>query len=332
MNLGILLWNTCNAACAHCAVNSGPKEKAIMTDGEIFNLIDSAFYDCSSPSIGFSGGEAFLYYDRLCRILRYATAKGALVAVNTNGFWGKNYDDACDKIRELNEIGVKKLVVSIDEFHEKFIPTQFPINVIKACKSLHLEVELQFVSTKSSLRLSDLLNSHGDDLLNISCREIPCHPVGRAGAIPKDHLFLNKKAPDGLCPSAIMSVSADGRLIPCCNTAGHSPELELGLVGDDIPKINEKFQSDSLFAILRKRGPKAFYNIAVSKELIDENNNHIDQCHLCHSLFKAEGSRTILTEYADSLMEDVVVEELLHRVTRDISNQAILNSHVEPLS
>ncbi|WP_433749746.1 radical SAM protein [Paenibacillus amylolyticus] len=88
MNLGILLWNTCNAMCDHCAVSSSPFENGYMTDEQIFPIIDSAFYDCKKPKIGLSGGEAFLYFERLCNIVDYAINKGAEISINTNGFWG----------------------------------------------------------------------------------------------------------------------------------------------------------------------------------------------------------------------------------------------------
>ena len=318
MNLGILLWNTCNAACDHCAVNSSPKEKPVMTDEQICRLIDSAFCDSENPSIGFSGGEAFAFFDRLCRILRYATAKGASVSVNTNGFWGRNYEDACCKIKILKAIPVSKLVVSIDDFHDRFLPKAYPLAVIRACKEHQLEVDLQFVATRNSSRLADLLREHGEELLNVTCREIPCHPVGRAASFAESSLFLAPRVPGGLCPSAIMSASADGRLIPYCNTAGHLKELQLGSVDDDVIAVNERFLNDPVFVVMRHLGPKAFYEQAVALGLLGHEKGHVDQCHLCHSLFVNSGSREKLRPSAEALLAEVRYNMFLRQYERNL--------------
>ena len=140
MNLGILLWNTCNLECAHCAVNSGPREKSYLTNDEIFKIIDSAFVDDTRPAIGLSGGEAFIHYKRLKRIIKYATDKGARVSINTNGYWGNTIEKAEKIVSELINLKVTKIVISIDDFHEDYLEAENPINVIRACKNKHLEV------------------------------------------------------------------------------------------------------------------------------------------------------------------------------------------------
>ncbi|MBY0473993.1 MAG: radical SAM protein [Nitrosomonas sp.] len=287
MNLGILLWNTCNAACSHCAVNSGPSEKSVMTDDQIFELIDGAFYDCSRPKIGLSGGEAFAFFDRLCKICRYAINKGAIVSVNTNGFWGTSAEEAKKKVQIIKSIGVSRLVVSIDEFHQEYIDVARPLNVIRACRSEHLEVEVQFVATKATSRLADFLAKHGDDLLNIRCREIPCHPVGRAAEkIDAGHLFTSNEIPTGKCPSLILSASAEGNIIPCCNAAGHLPSLQLGTVADDISDIHRKFVESPLSYVMVTQGPQAFIPAAEKAGFKHRDGGYIDQCHLCYEIFK----------------------------------------------
>jgi Radical SAM superfamily len=287
MNLGILLWNTCNAACDHCAVNSGPSQKAVMTDDQIFKLIDSAFYDAPQPKIGLSGGEAFSFFERLCKICSYATQKGALVSINTNGFWGTSIDDARKKIQAIKVIGVKQIIVSIDDFHQEYIDIARPLNVIRACKIEHLEVEVQFVATKATSRLSNLLENYGDDLLNIRCREIPCHPVGRAETeIEANHIFAKKEVPTGLCPSLILSASAEGKVIPCCNTAGHLPALQVGTISDDIPLLHRKFVTSPFAYVMATKGPIAFVPAVVEGGFAHPTSGYVDQCHLCYEIFK----------------------------------------------
>jgi len=310
MNLGILLWNKCNATCKHCAVDSSPFERYSMTNDQIFKAIDSSFYDCSTPSIGLSGGEAFINYERLKQIIKYATDKGARVSVNSNGFWGKSIEKAREIVRELKQLKLSQLVISIDEFHEEFINADSPINVIIACKYEHLEVRLQYVSVKNGKRLTDLLSVHGDRLLNIECREIPLHPVGRGAQYSREYLFLERGIPMGLCPSAILSISAKGNIIPCCNTAGHLPALKIGDINtDSLQDVDFEFKNDPLFIILCRFGPQAL--IEKAKEhgyCLDDG--YIDQCHLCYTLFKNERIAKILRQSSRQILDELIYEDL----------------------
>ncbi len=287
MNLGILLWNKCNASCSHCAVSSGPLEGTVLTDDEIFKAIDAAFYDGSPPKIGLSGGEAFLYFRRLEGIIRYATSKGATISVNTNGSWATSVEYAVKKLSKLKSAGLSRLVVSADDFHSEYIDEIRPMMVIRACKIVHLEVELQFVATKKTGRLADLLARHGDTLLNVRCREIPCHPVGRAAKeVPIEDLFLQPNVPRTPCPSAILSIAADGRVIPCCNSAGHLPSLQVGHIREPLEDVHQKFISSPLLRVLVSEGPAALLESAKSAGYRERSQGYIDQCDLCYDIFR----------------------------------------------
>ena len=306
MNLGILMWNTCNAACDHCAVSSGPKDKTSNSDEDILRLIDECCQDDPEPSIGLSGGEAFLHYDRLRKIISYASERGAKVSVNTNCFWATSLAKATTIVKEIKDIGLTKLVVSTDEFHAKYIPQERVVTAVKACKDVHLQVDLQFVSTRSTSRLSDFLAEFGDELLNISCREIPCHPVGRAGEkIRREDLFVAPGVPTGLCPSAVMSISAKGDVIPCCNTAGHLPALRIGTVTEPLVDLHDKFRTSAVMQLLCAEGPASFLGAARSAGY-EAKLGYVDQCHLCYDLFQNCEIAAALKDYAATKMASVV--------------------------
>lgn len=300
------MWNTCNAACDHCAVSSNPKDRTTNSDEDIRRLIDQCCADDPEPSIGLSGGEAFLYFPRLIKIIEYARERGAKVSVNTNCYWANSREKALDLVRQIKDAGLTKLVVSTDEFHLKYIPAERVINAILACKDVHLEVDLQFVSTKRSYRLADFLEEHGDDLLNISCREIPCHPVGEARKnIAEEDLFIREGVPLGLCPSAVMSISAKGDVIPCCNTAGHLPALRIGDVREPLRDLHDKFRTSAVMQILCAEGPATFLD-AAEKAGYHRERGYVDQCHLCYDLFKNERIALSLKEFAATKMSEVV--------------------------
>lgn len=299
MNIGILLWNTCNASCAHCAVSSGPDAARVMSNSQIKKIIDGAFWDGKRPSIGLSGGEAFLHLDDLLEIIAYAVKKGARVAVNTNCYWAQDMDQARSIVRQVQAAGVHKLVASTDTFHRKYIDDQGVVNAVNACIEAHLEIEVQYVATRKSERMFEFIGRHADELVNITCREIPCHPVGRAEKMKPQTLILRSKLPGGTCPNAVLSVSADGRYIPCCNTAGHLEALQVGTIVENAQDVACRFAHSPVMRKLWKSGPRSFVGTALATGFVPQPLGYVDQCHLCHDLFKEPGMAAQLKDQAE---------------------------------
>lgn len=322
MDIGILLWNTCNARCAHCAVSSGPDASREMSNADIIAIIDGAFIDSTAPNIGLSGGEAFYHYDDLRYIVSYATSRGANISINTNCFWATSDDEAARIVSDLKAIKVKQIVVSFDTYHAKYINEECVVRAISACRKAHLKVELQFVSSRKTKHLHEFLKDHADLLLNVTCREIPCHPAGRAANMSSSSMFLSKDIPHGLCPNAVLSVSADGRYIPCCNAAGHLPSLSLGTIGDDQSKIYNNFCNSPVMHILWARGPQAFLSSAANAGYSIPNGGYIDQCHLCHDLFKDDDLALVLKEYAENEVFGVIYNSYCEEISDSDSSSA----------
>ena len=286
MNIGILLWNTCDASCAHCAVSSSPTEARVMSNSDIKKIIDGAFLDGKKPSIGLSGGEAFLYLADLLEIVAHAVQKGGRVSVNTNCHWAQDMAEARRIVRLVKKAGVHKLVASTDTFHKKYIDDQCVIHAVNACIEAHLEIEIQYVATRKTERMFEFIEKHADDLVNITCREIPCHPVGRAEKMKRSALILRSKLPKGTCPNAVLSVSADGRYIPCCNTAGHLKALQMGTIAEDQQVVARRYAHSPVMRKLWEKGPISFVASAQAAGFVPQPLGYVDQCHLCHDLFK----------------------------------------------
>jgi hypothetical protein len=285
-----------------------------MTDDQILRAIDAAFHDDSRPSIGFSGGEVLLHVDRLCRFLSYATRRGARTSITTNAFWARTAESADTTVRRLLAAGLTRMVVSTDEFHQEFVPESRAVNAILACKRAHLEVELQWVSARGRRRMASFLAEHGDALLNINCREFPCHPVGRGATVVAADLILQPGLPDGKCPSAVVSVAADGRVIPCCNTAGHLPTLQVGHIDEDLVALDKKNQRDPAMVVLRRLGPRRLAE-AVG-EFHPNPSGYVDQCHLCFDLFKDP----TIARACRAAAVDVLTDEIAGQVASSACN------------
>lgn len=66
----------------------------------------------------------------------------------TNAFWAYSLKAAEEKLKRLKEAGLHLINISIDKFHQEFVPIQWVRNAIDAAKSLGIEIILGSVITK----------------------------------------------------------------------------------------------------------------------------------------------------------------------------------------
>jgi len=201
----------CNIQCDHCCLNCGPHrtEKIDMEDAKyILKGIAASGKRC----VDLMGGEPFLNYVTLSELILYSSDIGLDIDVSTNGFWSKTVETARHKLSDLSVYGLKRITVSIDTFHQKFIPLAYPLNVIRAARELGLSSFCVFC-TSSDLKkdqniLSDL-KKEGVDIFIINTT-----PAGRSAS-----LML---VPDiRSCKLLNINILLNGDTFACC---GHSDE------------------------------------------------------------------------------------------------------------
>ena len=117
----LISWNmtfACNLRCPHCYMDAGERAgKRELSTEEGKTLIDQ-IAEVSKPILILSGGEPLLRKD-VFELARYATEKGLIVAMGTNGTL------ITDSVaRDLKSSGVKAVAVSLDssipERHDEF--------------------------------------------------------------------------------------------------------------------------------------------------------------------------------------------------------------------
>ena len=137
----LIAWNLtkrCNLRCAHCYLSAGERDAGStdeLSTGECLRVVDELCTVNPAAILVLTGGEPLLRRD-LTEISRYATQKGMMVVVGTNGTL---LTDA--KIRELQNVGVMGVSISVDSLdphkHDTFrrLPgaLEAAINGIDAC-------------------------------------------------------------------------------------------------------------------------------------------------------------------------------------------------------
>lgn len=294
--LSLLPWNTCNARCAHCGPESGPKDKTRIKHEHNLFLIEEAgkLYD-NDWCLTLSGGEVFLFYDRLLEYVKHTKKHGGYTTLITNCYWAKTEEKAIELLTPLKEADLKVLGISLGHFHKEYIKPEYVRNAIKAAKKLNLACRVRSVASKSG-RLSDVLKSIEDaNPWFMSVMEMPLVPHGRAASLPKEEFFYMEELPSGLCPAASMTFNPNGKAMVCCNGGGDLAPLQIGdIYEDSLADLEYQFISDPTLNLLRNKGPKECLKYLTIEEVENvKNEKYVNECHLCISLFKGKKGKEL---------------------------------------
>ena len=121
---GLMLTYRCSAACRFCYYHCSPQASGLMSvETAIESWQGLVRIAGKYAKVHITGGEPFLYFDRMAQILKHASRLGLtpLDSLETNaGVWSSD-NELRDQLRFLDDCGLDRLKVSWDAFHEEFI-------------------------------------------------------------------------------------------------------------------------------------------------------------------------------------------------------------------
>ena len=125
---GFMVTYWCNARCAFCYVHSAPNRGGDMPQDEALamwrGLDQLAAEHGKTMRIHLAGGEPFGDWPRLLSLIRAARDAGLtpLEKVETNAYWATQDGLTRARFEQLDALGMEKLIVSSDVYHQEFIP------------------------------------------------------------------------------------------------------------------------------------------------------------------------------------------------------------------
>ncbi len=125
---GLLLTYKCSASCEFCYYNCTPQKNGLMSvDTAVSAWQSLKTLAGNRAKIHLTGGEPFLYFETLEQILIAAKKQslGPVDMIETNASWATNEKIAREKISRLNELGINKLKISCDPFHQEYVDIKF---------------------------------------------------------------------------------------------------------------------------------------------------------------------------------------------------------------
>ncbi len=297
--VGLILTERCNIACPHCWLSSGPDKEGLMRLEDALRYVDEAAELPSMKWISITGGEPFLLYDEMLRIIHHASELGLKTECVTNCYWATSREEAEDRLRELVEAGLDVINISVDDFHQRFIPFERVRNCYEAAKSLGLKVVIQSVYGRGSrLRLDEIIRRLGEEgirVLGPRPRGKPLYaiaiesgfiPIGRGAMIPREEWPIGSGPVEGPCQVVLrdISISQDGRLLPCCSALSLLPQASIGALTERrLRELVEEAVEMELFRWLRENGP---LGIADKTGFRLNPEGYVNRCHLCYEVLR----------------------------------------------
>jgi len=123
-SVGVLLTYKCNCRCAFCYYNCSPEKSGLAETGMVIDIYKSLKELCGERAkVHLTGGEPFLYWQRLCEILEAVRREnlGGVDLVETNAYWASDDDIIKERLGVLDELGMHRLKISCDPFHQEYI-------------------------------------------------------------------------------------------------------------------------------------------------------------------------------------------------------------------
>ena len=156
-----------------------PVDTAINAWGSLKSLAGDA------AKIHITGGEPFLYWDRLQQILREGQKQklGIVDLIETNGFWAENEKEIRQKLKALDELGMHKLKISCDLFHQEYVDIERVRRLAHIAEELLGTERLQVRWRKyldSPVETKKLSLSQRNERFVDTIKEYPCRFTGRA--------------------------------------------------------------------------------------------------------------------------------------------------------
>jgi len=186
-SVGLLLTYNCNAACEFCYYHCSPQKTGLMP-------IDTAIGAWQSlkilvgdrAKIHLTGGEPFLFWDHLLRILEEAKKQNLrkVDLIETNGFWATSEKIITQRLKILDELGMERLKISTDPFHQEFVDIE-PVRQLASLASKILGPDLVLVRWRKYLEnpvaMKDIPPAEREERYISAIEDYPCRFTGRAG-------------------------------------------------------------------------------------------------------------------------------------------------------
>lgn len=290
-NAGLLLTYKCNASCEFCYYNCSPQQGGLMeVETAIASWQGLRELAGEDAKIHITGGEPFLYWEQLEEILREEKREKLRPCdlIETNGFWATDEAIVKERLGVLDELGMKRLKVSVDPFHQEYVDVEPARRLAHIAKEL-LGAQRVLVRwekyLENPIEMKGLSKQEKQQRYREAVKDYPCRFTGRAAGKLAELVATDtvEQIAKQNCRTAFLGAKGV-HIDPYGNVfSGTCSGIILGNVTEDsLGDIWEKWQpgDDEIINTLFFSGPAGLLGEAV-KCGYRPKTVYAGKCHLC---------------------------------------------------
>jgi len=295
-SLGLHITDRCNARCLHCSFGCGPEIEGSMDSEEVIQYVTDA-KALNAEIVCITGGEPMLYPNLVKKIISKCNDLSFQeIWVFTNGFWAQDLSEAHAIAKELENLGLTKMFLSVDFFHQCYIPIKSVKNAIEASLESNLEISIDarfigatYEQNEFNLATRSYLEFLGEFLSKVEIIKAQAMFVGRAAESVVKHVktkplseILNEKCPGAWAGGTLefpLGVDVDeiGSVTIC-------PALSIGNTHEaSLKKIIKEYnyRDFEVISVLHEDGIEGLMKLA-SRNGFVPRKAYVDGCHFCY--------------------------------------------------
>lgn len=319
--LGLVLGYECNIRCRHCLWGDTLENPLKMTAEEACDYIDQATELDNIYLIGFTGGEAFLFKGVMQEAMLYAARTYGLPScIGSNSSFATSQDKAKKLLEKYWGIGLRRLQLSVDDFHQEWVSIERVRNAVRAAMEIGIKTTLVCIITEQTKRASDYLGAlevETGPLLEIA--EAPCTPVGFAAErINPGDFQRHKGVPSDWCSMLrVLNVLPDGSVQMCCGAPFSKDVFKAGNAKQErLAQIVARAEQDPLFNALSS-GFGVRHLIPIIEEAglggLIKYDRYASSCDACHDLLTNPLIIDALRRALRSRVDEMYINRVLDR-------------------
>lgn len=324
--LSVIITFQCNAECDQCGTFSSPRERGMIDEVVLRQLIDEA-KKLKFEAIVFTGGEATLRWNALKRLIKYASNQGLLTRLVTNAVWATSRTKGLEKLNELCAAGLNEINFSTGDEHKRFVPLSSVANAINAAMVEGIP-HRTMIETRSSSKFSceELLSEFPLDQREtiqgalIESPWMPMSPFHEYGYDEKTPTAnsANLHAHMG-CDSVLGTYVAypDGKLSACCGLGARMiEEMHVGTFSPhDSTALHDAIveaEQDMIKLAVHFYGPfRVLQWAAECDPSIQWENKFAHKCQGCAKMYKDEAARKGVVDGVLANIDDIEFATML---------------------
>lgn len=292
---GLIPNYVCSSTCAHCVYNCSPKREKDYIDQEMVRHDLNKIRSLGCRSVHIGGGEPMLNFEKLKMVVRTASeCDVGIEYIETNSSWYHDIEDAIGKLKELQDIGINCLLLSISPFHNSYIPFSKVKGVMNACRFTGVNIfpwiadfiqDVESFDDKTTHSLEEYREKFGERYWENLPGKYYLTFRGRAlktfrdqmREIPLEKILAgNRGGCFELTDTSHFHVDLYGNYIPglCTGLAIQVEDLNTELTPEKYPFFCGLFQD----------GINGFCESVVEKYDFKPKKNYVSKCDLCYDI------------------------------------------------